>query len=246
MPREGGTARCTLLGIEFQRCLTLFSPCLRRPIPQLCQHQGLPPLALIAPVGSSPASSARFFFAAPLAFTKWPHYSATAVCKSCGLRKDFFDWDLRFSKSTIHRFTTESPTAISQALAGHQPAQRHEHDWTAPAALPLTGSEADETPPHLLYTVEAPRVARFAENLATYTNADTQTKWRRAILDPAYAARSSRHRFASCAYPNPGLPMPRGFRSLVAPGAVPSLESAARIDRAGLARYRRGKEKSPG
>ncbi|MBA3608802.1 MAG: hypothetical protein H0W43_09910 [Chthoniobacterales bacterium] len=156
------------------------------------------PAALPAPRPSSPRSHrsgwiiagilGALLLCSPLAFTKWPHYSATAVCKSCGLRKDFFDWDLRFSKSTIHRFTTESPTAISQALAGHQPAQRHEHDWTAFAAIPLTGNEADGTPPNLLYTVEAPRVARFAENLATYTNSDTQTKWRRAILDPAYAA----------------------------------------------------------
>lgn len=125
---------------------------------------------------------------APLVFTKWPHYSGTAVCQSCGIRKNFFDWDLRFQKATIHRFASESPTAVSRALTANHPSGAHQHHWTIPIAIPLDGRETDGTPPNLLNTVEAPRVARFAENLATFTNTATQAKWRRPILDPTYAS----------------------------------------------------------
>ncbi|MDQ3199029.1 MAG: hypothetical protein M3Q46_07575 [Verrucomicrobiota bacterium] len=104
------------------------------------------------------------------------------------MRKDFFDWNLSFTKATIHRFATESPTAVSQALTADQPSGAHQHHWTAPVAIPLDGRETDDAPPNLLNTVEAPRVARFAENLASYTNATTQAKWRPLILDPTYAA----------------------------------------------------------
>lgn len=124
-----------------------------------------------------------------LVATRWPHYAGTSVCQTCGIRRDYFDWELRVPKITLHRFHRENPTAVSRALAERAPAPQHTHNWTDPVDVSVSdGAGArDETSPHLLYSVEAPRVARFASNLALYGNPDTLEKWRRIILNPRYS-----------------------------------------------------------
>ena len=113
--------------------------------------------------------------------TQWPHYIGTSICQECGRRRDCFDWNSRFFTVTLHRFASESPTLVSRAFAPPE----HRHRWTAP--LPPVAADEEEVPSHLLYAVEDPRVARFAEELALYTNPGVLEKWRRIILDPRYS-----------------------------------------------------------
>lgn len=120
-------------------------------------------------------------------FTSWPHYAGTAVCQTCGIRRDYYAWETRFSPLLLHRFTTDHPTAVSRALGQDQPAPAHSHHWTTPVIVSSEATKADETPLNLLYSVETPRVARFAEGLALYTNQDVLGKWKRVILDPQYS-----------------------------------------------------------
>ncbi|MEO7723153.1 MAG: hypothetical protein ABIU29_00460, partial [Chthoniobacterales bacterium] len=72
--------------------------------------------------------------------------------------------------------------------------------------------EAGETPPNLLYSVEAPRVAHFAANLARDTEPDVLKKWKRAVLDSRYALvlDASLHYMR---FPDDGFSDPAAFRA---------------------------------
>lgn len=125
--------------------------------------------------------------AGALFFTTWPHYAGTSVCRTCGIRRDYFDWEARAGHFSIHRFVSDHPTAVSRALASLATVPEHRHDWSD-VALPVAAADAPvEAAPNLLYAVEMPRVASFVRQVALCANNAAFEKWKRIVLDPQYS-----------------------------------------------------------
>ena len=103
------------------------------------------------------------------------------------MRRDYFDWTLRSSQVSLHRFSKDSPTALSRALTTDEAIAPQPHRWTEIAQTPEASSESQEISPNLLYPVESLRVAHFAGDLSRYTQADVVTKWKALLLDPRYS-----------------------------------------------------------
>ena len=114
-------------------------------------------------------------------FTRWPHYTGTAICQECGLRRDSFAWETRFFPHTLYRFSTNHSTSLSEVLSPQKSLAQHRHRWTSRVA-PATASDRG-----LLYVVDAQRVAHFAEDISLYERPAVLTKWRLILLDPRYA-----------------------------------------------------------
>lgn len=150
-----------------------------------------------------------FLVAGTLLFGTWPHYAGTSVCRTCGIRRDYFTWDMRLVPATIYQFRSDHPTAVSLAL----PASRQgAHEWTSPVILPESGTENGETSPNLLFAVEAPRVANFVYDLAREGKPDALAKWKRLVLDPQYSTVIAPSlRFLR--FPEGGIPDRAAFRA---------------------------------